>query len=191
MTTDQLLEAVLFAAARPMSTKKLMEALETTKDEVTSGLEALATRLNESGSAVMLQNHGGDHELVTRPDAAEVVSRVVRAEVQGELTRPSLETLTVLAYRGPMTRPEIEQIRGVNCSLILRNLMLRGLVEQREDMRLGQPIYAVTTQFVKHLGLASVETLPDYQTLRGNAAVEQVLSELPPTEAKPQGALDV
>ncbi len=193
MTTDQLIEAVLFAAAKPMSARKLMDALEATKDDVAAGLKALCERLDASGGAVMLQEHGGEHELVTRPEASDAVARVIRSDVQGELTRPSLETLTVLAYRGPMTRPEIEQIRGVNCSLILRNLMLRGLAEQKDDTRLGQPIYAVTSQFLKHLGLSGVETLPDYETLRGNKAVEQVLSELEakPLEEKPQGTLDV
>lgn len=193
MNTDQLLEAVLFASARSLHTRKLMEALEVTKDEVVSGIAALRTRLDASGSAVMLQEHGDEYELVTRPEASECVARVVRSDVQGELTRPSLETVTVLAYRGPLTRPEIEQIRGVNCSLILRNLMLRGLVEQKDDVRLGQPMYAVTTQFLKHLGLTGVDALPEYETLHGNKAMEQVLAELEQKllVEKPQGTLDV
>jgi chromosome segregation and condensation protein ScpB len=77
-----------------------------------------------------------------------------------------------------MTRPEIEQIRGIQSSLILRNLMLRGLIEQKEDVRLGQPTFGVTVAFFKHIGLSGADELPDYVALRGNSAVEQALQEL-------------
>jgi segregation and condensation protein B len=113
---------------------------------------------------------------------AETVRSVLKAEVQGELSRPSMEALAILAYRGPMTRPELEQIRGVQSALILRNLMMRGLVEMGEETRVGQPTYSVTLDFYKHLGLAKPEELPDYQALRGNSAVEQALAELEPKE---------
>ena len=129
----------------------------------------------------MLQEHGNDVELVTRPELAEVVKQVAKVDMQGELTRPSLETLTILAYRGPLTRPELEQIRGVQSSMILRNLMLRGLVEEKEDMRLGQPMYAVTFDFLNHLGLSSIQALPEYEQLRGHAAVADILTQLEQT----------
>jgi segregation and condensation protein B len=77
-----------------------------------------------------------------------------------------------------MTRPELEQIRGIQSSLILRNLMLRGLVEEKEDTRLGQPMYSITFDFLKHLGLSNVEALPDYEDLRGNSTVSDVLQDL-------------
>ena len=81
------------------------------------------------------------------------------------VSRPSLEALAVLAYRGPLTRPELEQIRGVQSSMILRNLMIRGLVEMKEDLRLGQPVYRVTVDFLKHIGADRVESLPDFEKL--------------------------
>ena len=87
--------------------------------------------------------------------------------MHGELSRPSLEALTILAYRGPLTRPELEQIRGVHSSLILRNLLLRGLIEEKEDARLGQPLYSVTLDFLRHIGLASVEELPSTKNCAG------------------------
>jgi len=140
--------------------------------------------LDEAESGVMLQKNGSEYELVTRPEVAEVVSQVVKAEAQGELSRPSLEALTILAYRGPLTRPELEQVRGVQSSMILRNLMIRGLVEEHEDVRLGQPTYAVTFAFLNHLGVASIESLPDYEVLRGHSAVSDVLAQL--EEPKPE-----
>ena len=126
----------------------------------------------------MLQRAGQEVQMVTKPEYAEIVKQVVRDEVSGELTRPSLEALTILAYRGPLTRPELEQIRGVQSAIILRNLMLRGLVEETMDSRLGQPTYAVTFDFIRHLGLKSLEELPDYEGLRGHENVVDVLKDL-------------
>jgi len=185
MKLDALLEAILFAAASPLGVQKLANLSEHSSEDVERALGALGDRLKDSESGLRLARSGKEVELVTVGEAAEVVAKAVRHEIQGELTRPSLEALTILAYRGPMTRPEIEQIRGVQSALILRNLMLRGLVEQREETRLGQPMYAVTLDFLKHLGISEVSELPDFETLRSNSAVEQVLQELETPEAAP------
>jgi segregation and condensation protein B len=179
-TLDAKLEAVLFAGARPFSVKRLAELCGATPTEVEEGLKHLDDDLE--GSAVMIQRAGNDVQFVTRPEHAELVKQVVRDEVMGELTRPSLEALTILAYRGPLTRPEVEQIRGVHSSIILRNLMIRGLVEEKDDIRLGQPTYAVTFDFIRHLGLRSVEDLPDYEALRGHENVVDVLKDLEETK---------
>jgi segregation and condensation protein B len=178
MTSESLLEAVLFAAARPLSLKKLAEIVQLDADDVQSDLEHLRERLDASESGVMLQNNGSDYELVTRPEASDAVAKVVTAELQGELSRPSLEALSILAYCGPMTRPELEQIRGVQSAMILRNLMLRGLVEQKEELRFGQPVFAVTFDFLNHLGIENVTSLPHYEDMRGHAAVADVLAQL-------------
>lgn len=183
MTTDALIEAVLFAAAKPMAPKRLVEACLLSPEDVAAGLDALAARL-DGGSGIMLQRGvNGEAELVTRPDAAEAVANVVRSDVQGELSRAALEALTVLAYRGPLTRPELEQIRGVQSSLILRNLLLRGLIEQREDKRLGLATFAVSGDFLKHLGLARIEDLPDYDALHAHATVSELIAELSPSDS--------
>ncbi len=178
---DALLEALLFAAGKPLTRKKLVELTKATEADVQEALTALSLRLQDGG--IQLMEHGNDVELVTRPDFAEAVRAVSVLEAQGELTRPSLETLAILSYRGALTRPEIEQIRGVQSSLILRNLMIRGLVEQQEDTRLGQPVYAVTTDFVKYLGVDSLESLPDYASLHAHPTVERVLAELEATSS--------
>lgn len=178
MNLSSKLEAILFAAAKPFSIKRLAELTGASAEEVKEGIAHLVASLEEQESGLMLQEHGNDVELVSRPEAAELVRQVVAIEASGELTRPSLETLTILAYRGPMTRPELEQVRGVQSSLILRNLIMRGLVEEKEDARLGQPTYAVTFEFLNALGLPSVDALPEYETLRGHAAIQDVLADL-------------
>lgn len=170
MTLDALVEAILFAAARPLTLKQLAESAHADASIVQSALEALRVRLDAANGGVMLQIKDRVYELVTRPEARDEVAQVVQAETQGELTRPSLEALTILAYCGPMTRAELEQIRGVHSSLILRHLMLRGLVEQQEEGALGQPTYAVTFDFLNHLGIQGVAALPHYAEMRAHAA---------------------
>jgi len=191
MNLEAKIEAILFASAKPFSVRKLADLTGASTKEIEAALDAMKQALDEAESGVMLQKNGPEFELVTRPEAAEVVEQVVKAEAQGELTRPSLEALTILAYRGPLTRPELEQVRGVQSSMILRNLMLRGLVEEREDTRLGQPIYAVTFEFLNHLGVSSVEDLPDYESLRGHAAVSDVLAQLEPSDSAPSETLPI
>ncbi|HWQ99527.1 MAG TPA: SMC-Scp complex subunit ScpB [Candidatus Methylomirabilis sp.] len=175
---ESKIEAVLFAGARPFTVKRLAELCEVSLKDVEEALDGLEKQLENT--AVMIQRAGNEVQFVTRPEHAKLVQQVVRDEIMGELSRPSLEALTILAYRGPLTRPEIEQIRGVHSSIILRNLMMRGLVEEKEDSRLGQPIYSVTFDFIRHLGLKGVDGLPDYDELRGNQNVEDVLKDLDP-----------
>lgn len=192
MNLDALLEALLFAMAQPVGVRKLAALSDRKPDEVQEALKVLHARLTEAGGGVQLMVNGEEAELVTHPEAAEAVRAALKQEMHGELTRPSLEALAILAYRGPLTRPELEQIRGVQSALILRNLMMRGLVEQSEDQRLGQPLYAVTSEFLKAIGTAQAEDLPDYASLHTQRAVEQVLNELNPVEeAKPDASLDV
>jgi segregation and condensation protein B len=176
------LEAILFVTARPQSVKRLAEILEIDVDATRQGLEELKERLDQSESALQIVMQGNEAELVTRGECADVVRKALKEEMQAELSRPSLEALAVLAYRGPLTRPELEQIRGVQSSMILRNLSLRGLIDVHEDGRLGQPTYEVNIQFLKHLGLSRLEDLPDFSTMHATSAVEEVLKELEPRE---------
>jgi segregation and condensation protein B len=106
--------------------------------------------------------------MVSNPDNREAAENFLKAEVSGELTRPQLETLTVISYCGPITKPELEQIRGVNCSLILRNLLLRGLVKEMEDPANLLPTYEATMEYIRHLGLNNLRELPDYDKLHGH-----------------------
>src|SRR5512147_1123253 len=112
MNLSSKLEAILFAAGKPFAMKRLAELVDASAEDVTEALTQLGQSLDERKSAVMLQMHGHEVELVTRPDASDLVKQVAASEASVELTRPSLEALTILAYRGPMTRPELEQVRG-------------------------------------------------------------------------------
>lgn len=183
MKLESCLEAVLFAAAKPLTVKRLADFLSVAAEDIEVALTLLSEQLSARHSGLQLIRHGSEVELVTSSAYAEQVKKVVQDEVSGELSRPSLEALAILAYRGPMTRPELEQIRGVQSSLILRNLMLRGLVEVTEDARLGQPLYRVTIDFLRYIGVDGVESLPEYPVLHSHAGVEDALRELEARDA--------
>jgi segregation and condensation protein B len=124
---------------------------------------------------VRILHNGSEVQMSTSPDNARLVQDFLKDETTGELTKPSLETLTIIAYRGPVTKAELEQIRGVNCSLIIRNLLMRGLVEAQGEPYDPQTTFRVTMDFLRFLGVAGVEELPEYDKLRSHENVVRIL----------------
>jgi len=169
------IESILFVANRPMGVKKLTEVCEVTRDELSAALDEIATKYNGENSGIRLLRNGNDVQLSTAPDNSKLVQEFLKDETTGELSKPSLETLTIIAYRGPVSKAELEQIRGVNCSLILRNLLMRGLVEAQGEPYEPQTTFRVTMDFVRFLGVSSVEELPDYEKLRSHENIVRVL----------------
>ena len=129
MSLVSQIESLLFISNRPLTPRKLAELLEAKPDEVAAALESLREATNGGERGVALVKAGESYQFATRGEHAKLVAAFVKDELVGEMTRPQLETLTIVAYRGPVAKSELERIRGVNCSLILRNLMIRGLVE--------------------------------------------------------------
>ncbi len=169
------IESLLFIAARPLTVKRLMEICDTTKEKVTAAIEEIAAAYNDGNHGVRVLRNGGEVQMSTSPDNAKLIQDFLKDETTGELTKPSLETLTIIAYRGPITKAELEQIRGVNCSLILRNLLMRGLVEAQGEPHESQTTFHVTMDFIRFLGVANLEELPEYDTLRSHENVVRVL----------------
>ncbi len=180
MNTAQTLEALLFASGRPIKIASLPKVLGIDQAAVRVAMDAVAAHLNVSGSGIRLFESETEVALVTSPDVSDAVREFLRKDVMGELTRPSLETLSIVAYRGPVTKAEIEQIRGVNCSLILRNLMIRGLVEEVPvDHETG---YAVTVDLLQVLGADRPSALPEYEALNGNEALDAMVNNQYPMD---------
>jgi segregation and condensation protein B len=173
VSLEAKIEALLAIAPRPLHVKKLSELTGAEKEDVRAALAALADRLRTAGSGVTVVRVDDEVRLGTAPDVKETVERFVKDETTGELTRPQLETLTVIAYRGPVTKAELEQIRGVNCTLIIRNLLMRGLVDESTDDGLAS--YRVSMEFMRYLGASSAADLPDYDTLRRDKRIEDIL----------------
>lgn len=172
------LESVLFVASKPLGLKRLCSVLKADEEAVrAAGLELKAKYALESSGIVLLENNN-EWQLTSHPDNKEVTEHFVKMEIAGELTKAQLETLTVISYCGPITKPELEQIRGVNCSLILRNLMIRGLAKENESGGL-LPTYEVTMEYVRHLGLSSLSELPDYATLHDHPYISGALAGTP------------
>lgn len=176
MSLKTKLESILFVASRPLSLNKLVELLGVELSVVKEALEELKQEYNVETRGIQLITHHSKVQLVTHPDSRKSVEAYLKDEQFGELTKPSLETLTIIAYRGPITKPELEQIRGVNCSLILRNLMIKGLVEAEEDKEHMQTVYKITFDFVHYLGIRNVSELPDYDKLSHHETLEKVLA---------------
>ncbi len=172
------IEAVLFLSTKPIGLRRLGEIIGVKESDIRTALEELMSVRNvaESGIHVLLQDN--QVQLVTNPALGDVLAKLSKEEIESELTRPQLETLTIIAYRGPITKPEVEQIRGVNCALILRNLLMRGLIDEREDANRLQNVYLVTTDFLRYLGLHSIEELPDYESLHSHAKISQLIEAL-------------
>jgi len=170
------IESILFVTNRPLSMTKLAQICGVKKkDDVVKAVDELASDYAERESGIRLLRHGESVQMATAGETADLVREYLKDETTGELTKPSLETLTIVAYRGPLTKAELEQVRGVNCSLILRNLMMRGLVEPLGEH--GNPLteYRVTMDFLRFLGVSSVEELPNYGKLRSNENVVRAL----------------
>lgn len=160
------LESVLFIASKPLSRKELSKALAVELSVLEEAITALKEQYNDPASGIHIVDTGTDVQMVTNPANAEIVEDFTKQELMGELTRAQLETLTVVAYQGPITRPEIEAIRGVNCSIILRNLAVRGLVEEEDGVDKLMTAYRISATALRQLGIVSSAELPDYETLR-------------------------
>lgn len=170
------IETVLFVAGKPLSVKKLAKLLLVADGAVREALAELQHKYPLESSGVVLLENSDEWQLVSHPDNKTLAENFVKGELTGELTRPQLETLTVISYCGPITKPELEQIRGVNCSLILRNLLMRNLIRTSEEQEL-LPRYEVTMDFVSHLGLQRLSDLPDYAELHNHQYITATLQK--------------
>lgn len=171
------LESLLFVSAKALATKQLLELTGVSQDDLTKALEALTERYSQAGSGLSLLHDNHKYQLVTNSNNSELIKSFLHQELNSDLSRPSLETLTIIAYRGPIAKSDLDRIRGINCSQILRNLLLRGLVEIKSGSKDGETYYQVTFDFLKFLGLASLSDLPDYDRLHHDQAVEQFLGQ--------------
>ncbi len=177
MSTKSKIESILFASAKPLSVAQLKNILNCETEEIRQVLEELEKHYNQKGSGINLINNLSKYQLTTSPDNSEIIQDMLKSDMTGELTRPSLETLTVISYRGPISRAELEQIRGVNCSLILRNLLMRGLVESYYDKQKAVTLYNITLDFMRFLGINNVKELPDYEKLSQDENLVKLLEK--------------
>jgi segregation and condensation protein B len=159
-TLKSQIESLLFVANEPVGLDQLEAVLEVSLEEIEHALDELEEDYEDRG--LRLQRKRQWVQTVTAPDAADVVRRFLGLEASGKLSPAALEALAIIAYRQPVTRAEIEAIRGVNSDTVLRTLLTRGLIEERGRLdQVGRPIlYGTTFEFLQHFGLTGLDQLP-------------------------------
>jgi segregation and condensation protein B len=172
-----LLESLLFVAEEPVEPAKLAQALDRTIGEVDAGLVLLMERCERENRGIRLQRRGGRVQLVTNPAAASAVEAFLNLDLSTHLSGPALEALAVIAYQQPVTRSQIEAVRGVDCSGVLRKLQQQGLIEETGRLEaVGRPIlYGVTDLFLQHFGLTSLGELPQLPDLDADALAAAIV----------------
>lgn len=153
-------EALLFVASTPLTVDQLAQALETTPSQVEGALAVLAKSLH--GRGIILQQAHGHVQLATAPDLAGDVERFLGLDLTARLSPAALETLAIIAYRQPVTRAQVEAVRGVNSDSVLRTLLSKGLIEEVGRLEtVGRPIlYGTTLAFLQYFGLKDLSELP-------------------------------
>ena len=157
-----ILEALLFVWEQPLELEKIARVLDVSNAEAESVLAALEEDLEASNRGLTLCKVEGKYRLGTRPDLAPFIEKIFPQETTGQLSNPALETLAIIAYRQPITKTEIEAIRGVGVDGVLDNLVRRKLVQVvgRKEVP-GKPhLYGTTPEFLKYFGLKSLDELP-------------------------------
>ncbi|PIR66658.1 MAG: SMC-Scp complex subunit ScpB [Parcubacteria group bacterium CG10_big_fil_rev_8_21_14_0_10_36_14] len=173
MNIKSKIESLLFVSGAPFAIHKIVKLLDAKKEDVEKAILELQKEYKDEGRGIQIAVTTDKYQMITSPDNSKLVEEFLNQEVISDLTRPQLEALTIIAYRGPISKTELEQIRGVNCSLILRNLMIRGLIEMETDIGLEK--YIITHEFLKFLGVTSVNDLPNYEKLNKDKNLEELL----------------
>jgi segregation and condensation protein B len=172
------LEAILFWKAEPVSIKKLtqllstektdtVEAVKITEGQIRSGLLELEQSLQ--GRGLSLVQTDTEVMLGTSNELSPLIERLTKEELSRDLGKAGLETLAIILYQGPISRADIDYIRGVNSQFVLRNLLIRGLIERVDssaDARIF--LYKTTLDLLAHLGISKIEELPEYEKVRGD-----------------------
>jgi segregation and condensation protein B len=163
MTQTDVVEALLFASDTPLDAERICDVLELADAaEARALVDELRARYVSADSALTVAEVAGGYRLVTRPEAAPSLLKLARSRTKARLSRPALETLAIIAYRGPVSRPEVDAIRGVNSEGVLDNLLERRLVRiaGRKDAP-GRPfLYETTREFLVAFGLRDLGDLP-------------------------------
>lgn len=172
----KIIEGLLFVASEPVAIHHLTSTVDCPAGEVEAALDQLKEDSQNRG--IRLQRQGNKVQLVSAPELTDYIERFLGLTFTGTLSTPAMETLAIVAYRGPITRPQIEAIRGVNSDGVLRTLISKGLVEEvgRLDT-VGHPVlFATTFEFLRYFGVESMDDLPEL--------------ELPQIELPDNGAID-
>lgn len=165
MNLESKIEAVLFYKNEPVEIKKLAKLLEVNEKETGEALKILSASLASRGVCLVMTD--AEVSLATSPEVKDLIEKIAKDEMNSEIGKAGLETLSIILYNGPISRREIDYIRGVNSTFILRNLCIRGLVERepdRKDQRIFR--YKSSISLLAHLGIKTLEELPEFDMFK-------------------------
>ena len=161
MNLEHKIEAILLFKNEPVTTTELAKSLSVSKEEVENAINNLQ-KFYESRGVVMITD-SDKIAFGTNPNLSDLIESMQKEEISKDIGRAGLETLSIILYKGPVSRREIDHIRGVNSGFILRNLLIRGLIERTEGSERSYS-YKPTLELLRHLGLTKIEDLPEYST---------------------------
>ncbi|PIR73576.1 MAG: SMC-Scp complex subunit ScpB [Candidatus Moranbacteria bacterium CG10_big_fil_rev_8_21_14_0_10_35_21] len=171
------IESLLLVSGTPMKISRIAKILGISKPETENLVMLLQTEYSGRNKGMIIIRKEDELQLATTPENAQYVDQLVKSEIQEGLSRASLEVLSIIAYRGPISRIEVEAIRGVNCSFIVRSLLMRGLVDRMENPKDGRGyLYKISFEFLKRLGMEKVENLPDFENLSKDPRIKSVIA---------------
>lgn len=161
-----IIESLLFLSGEPMSFKKLAQITEKPAKEIREAVLNLKNELEENNCGLRILIKEEECQLASAPENSEFSQKLMQNFFNEELSKSALEVLAIVAYRGPIARSGIDHIRGVDSSYVLRNLLLRGLVERVDNPTDSRSyLYKITFDFLKHLGISNIEELPKFSGL--------------------------
>jgi segregation and condensation protein B len=165
MKISAQIEAILFWKAEPVSIKKLAEYAGTDENSIKTALQELHNDLQDRG--ITLVNNNDEVMLGTSKDTSELIQKLTKEELIRDLGKAGLETLSIILYQGPVSRADIDNIRGVNSQFIIRNLLIRGLIERIENSSDGRSyLYKPTVALLANMGISRIEDIPNYVEIR-------------------------
>ena len=171
------IESILFVASKPLKIKKIAKSCDKKESEVIEIIENLKMKYNQDNSGINIISNEDEISMVSNPDNFEIVENFIKTEISSELTKAQLETLTIIAYKDNISRPEIEQIRGVNSAIIIRNLLIRGLIKEKDLEDKLMPVYSLSIEAMKNLSIKSLEELPKYKEFYDHDYINKKLEE--------------
>jgi len=178
LTLEAKIESFLFYKGEPVSFKEISTSFKVTEEEVKESLKTLEENLKGRGISLVLNDK--EVMLGTAPELSNFFENLRKEELNKELSRASLETLSIVLYKEKVSRADIDYIRGVNSGFILRNLSIRGLVDKTTDTKDSRvSLYSPSLEILSHLGVSKVSELPDYESVVKNLQekVDQISNE--------------
>lgn len=160
MPLDILIEGLLFYKSAPQKKSSLMKVYDVSEDDIAAAIAVLKSRL-EAGALRLLETKT-EITLVTAPSLAPFIEQLRKADIKNDIGKAGAETLAIILYRGPISRSDIDRIRGVNSSFILRNLLIRGLIERSESKKGTGYAFIVSTALLAKLGVTTQSELIDF-----------------------------